>query len=238
MIGRSTAAGRFLKGEEAALWCNGPVRLLLWLLFTGAFAALNLISRSEGARPDDDAIYQYDFAIGSLAGYAILFSIVLALTVGLPRREVLALRRPASWGRSLGLALGSLVLIYVGAAIALSLADAGDEQNLTPEGWDSSRAGAYALSFVAVVLVAPVTEELLYRGLGLSLLLARVGAPVAVAVTALLFGLGHGLLLSLAAFVWFGIVIAVLRLRTDSVYPAFLVHCTFNALGMIAPLFL
>ena len=45
--------------------------------------------------------------------------------------------------------------------------------------------------------------------------------PVSVGVTALLFGLGHGLVLSLAAFVWFGIVIALLRIRTDSIYPAF-----------------
>jgi sodium transport system permease protein len=214
------------------------MRLVLWLCFTGAFAALNLLSRSEGTRPDDDVIYQYSFGLGSLAGYAVLFSLVLALTVGLPRREVLALRRPDSWRRATGLALGSLVLIYVGAAIALSLSNAGDEQNLTPDRWDNSRAGAYALSFVAVVFAAPITEELLYRGLGLSLLLARFGVPVAVGVTALLFGLGHGLLLSLAAFVWFGIVIALLRLRTDSVYPAFLVHSTFNAIGMIAPLFL
>jgi membrane protease YdiL (CAAX protease family) len=213
------------------------MRLALWLFFTGAFAALNLLGRSAGERPDDDVIYQYSFGIGSLAGYAILLSLVLALTVGLPRREVLALRRPASWRRAVGLAFGSLVLIYVGAAIALSLANAGDEQNLTPADWDSSRAGAYALSFVAVVFAAPITEELLYRGLGLSLLLARFGIPIAVAVSALLFGLGHGLLLSLAAFVWFGIVIALLRLRTDSIYPAFLVHCTFNATGMIAPLF-
>ena len=163
---------------------------------------------------------------------------MLALTIGLPRREVLALRRPSSWPRALGLALGSLVLIYVGASIALVLAGANDEQNLTPDGWDSSRAGAYALSFLAVVVAAPVTEELLYRGLGLSLLLARVGVPLAVLVTAVLFGLGHGLLLSLAAFVWFGVVIAALRLRTDSIYPAFLVHATFNAIGMIAPLLL
>jgi membrane protease YdiL (CAAX protease family) len=56
-------------------------------------------------------------------------------------------------------------------------------------------------------------------------------------VTAIFFGLGHGLVLSLAAFVWFGIVIAILRLRTDSIYPAFLVHGTFNAIGMLAPLF-
>ncbi len=213
------------------------MRLALWLLFVGAFAALNLYGRSEGPRPDDDIVYQYSFGIGSLAGYAVLFSIVLALTVGLSRREVLALRAPESWARALGLALAALVVIFIGAALALSLSNAGDEQNLTPAGWDSSRAGAYALSFVAIVLVAPVTEELLYRGVGLSLLLARTTVPVAVGVTAILFGLGHGLLLSLAAFVWFGIVIALVRLRTDSIYPAFVVHCTFNAIGMTAPLF-
>lgn len=214
------------------------MRLALWLLFVGAFAALNLYGRSAGEPPADDLVYQYDFAVGSLAGYAVLFSLVLALTVGLPRREVLALRRPRSWGRALGLSLGALVVIFVGAWIALSLSRAGDEQNLTPEGWDSSRAGAYALSFLAVVVVAPVTEELLYRGLGLSLLRARVGTPAAVAVTAVLFGLGHGLVLSLAALVWFGVVIAVVRLRTDSIYPAFVVHGLFNAIGMTAPLFL
>jgi membrane protease YdiL (CAAX protease family) len=212
------------------------MRLALWFFFVAAFAALNLYGRSEGTRPDDDIVYQYDFAVGSLAGYAVLFSLVLALTIGLPRRQVLALRRPPSWARALGLSLGALVVIYVGAVVALSLSDAGDEQNLTPEGWDGSRAGAYALSFLAIVFAAPITEELLYRGVGLSLLLPRVGMTAAVAVTAVLFGLGHGLVLSLAAFVWFGIVIAIVRLRTDSIYPAFVVHCTFNAIGMIAPL--
>ena len=214
------------------------MRLALWLLFVGGFAALNLYSRSEGARPDDDAVYQYDFAVGSLAGYAVLFSLVLALTVGLPRREVLALRPPASWGRALGLALGALIVIYAGAALALAVSGAGDEQNLTPDRWDGSRAGAYAVSFLAVVIVAPITEELLYRGLGISLLLERAGAPLAVLVTAVIFGFGHGLVLSLPAFIWFGIVIAIVRVRTDSIYPAFAVHCAFNAIGMIAPLFL
>ena len=74
--------------------------------------------------------------------------------------------------------------------------------------------------------------------IGLSLLLERTATPVAVGVTALFFGLGHGLVLSLAAFIWFGIVIALVRLRTDSIYPAFVVHCAFNAIGMTAPLFI
>ena len=87
-----------------------------------------------------------------------------------------------------------------------------------------------------IVFAAPITEELLYRGVGLSLLLERTTAPVSVGVTALFFGLGHGLVLSLAAFIWFGIVVALVRLRTDSIYPAIVVHCSFNAIGMIAPL--
>ncbi len=110
------------------------MRLALWIFFVGGFAALNLYSRAAGPKPANDIIYQYDFAIGSLAGYAVLFSLVLALTVGLPRREVLALRRPASWRKALGLALGALIVIYIGAALALSLSNAGDEQNLDPRG--------------------------------------------------------------------------------------------------------
>ncbi|MGH3072524.1 MAG: lysostaphin resistance A-like protein [Gaiellaceae bacterium] len=212
------------------------MRLALWLALVSSFAALNLASRTTGERPPDDAVYRLDYALGGLASYALLLSLVVALTIGVPRREVLALRPPAAWGRAIGLAFGAVIAIFIGAAVALSLSGAGDEQNLTPEGWDGSRAGAYALSFLAIVFLGPITEELLYRGVGLTLLLERFGMPVAVVVTSVLFGLGHGLLLSLAAFVWFGIVAAFVRLRTDSIYPAFIVHGTFNAVGMIAPL--
>lgn len=214
------------------------MRLVLWLLLVASFAALNFSSRAEGERPPDDFVYRYDYALGGIASYLVLLSLVLALTIGMPRREVLALRRPRSWGRALGLSVGALVAIFIGVYVTLVLSGAGDEQNLAPEGWDGSRAGAYAVSFVAIALVGPITEELLYRGVGLSLVGQRFGAAAAVVVTSVLFGLGHGLLLSLAAFVWFGVVVALLRLRTDSIYPACLVHCVFNGIGMIAPLFL
>lgn len=214
------------------------MRLLLWLLLVASFAALNFASRAAGERPPDDFVYRSEYAIGGIATYLLLAALILALTTGLPRREVLALRPPPSWGRALGLSVAALVAIFVGVYVALVLSGAGDEQNLAPEGWDSSRAGAYALSFVAIALVGPITEELLYRGVGLSLVAQRLGAGATVVVTSVLFGLGHGLVLSLAAFIWFGIVVALLRLRTDSLYPACLVHCTFNGIGMVAPLFL
>lgn len=218
---------------------RSPGRAAIWVAVTGAFAALNFYAVNTAGNRDErqDVVYSYDVLASAVIAYGLLLVFVFALTSGLDRREVLALRRPPSRWRALGLAAASLVLIFVGAAVLLALTNAGDEQNLTPEEWDGSRAGQYAASLVAIVLIGPVVEELLYRGAGMSLL-APWGSAVAVGVPAVLFGFGHGLVLSLAAFVWFGIVIGVLRLRTTSVYPAILVHSAFNAVGMTVPLFI
>jgi membrane protease YdiL (CAAX protease family) len=211
------------------------VRLGFWLLFVCSFAALSLYARASGGRPPDDAVYRYETGIGGIAQAAIVLALLYWLSVGLPRREFFALRRPDSWPRALGLAFGALVTILVGAYAIIVAVGADDEQNLAPEGWDGSRAGAYALSFVAIVLAGPLTEELLYRGAGVSLL-RPYGAATAVIVTSVLFGLAHGLLLSLGALVLFGLVAAALRIRTRSIYPPLAVHVAFNALGMIGPL--
>jgi membrane protease YdiL (CAAX protease family) len=211
------------------------VRTVLWLVLTGTFAALNFVAASQAPERGQDTVYTYDVIVSAVVAYGLLLVLILALTNGLERREVFALRRPRSWPVALGLAQASLVVILIGAAIVLQLTNAGDEQNLAPEDWDSSRAGAYAASFAAIVVIGPLVEELLYRGAGIAFL-AGYGRWAAIGVTALLFGLGHGLLLSLGAFVWFGIVTAWLRLRTDSLYPPLLVHASFNALGMIVPL--
>ena len=60
-------------------------------------------------------------------------------------------------------------ILIVGAALDPFL-DAGEEQGLTPSEWDSGRAAAFAANAIVVVGIAPVIEELTYRGLGFSLL--------------------------------------------------------------------
>lgn len=211
-------------------------RAQLWLVVTGAFAALTIWAVSRAPERGQDTVYTYDVLASAVVAYGILLAVVYALTSGLPRREVLALRRPASWPGALGLTLAGLVLILLGAALLLQLTGAGDEQNLTPEEWDGSRAGPYAASFLAIVVIGPVVEELLYRGAGIAFL-APLGSAVAIAVTSIMFGLGHGLLLSFPAFVWFGLVAGFIRVRTDSLYPTLLLHSAFNAVGMTVPLF-
>ena len=213
------------------------MRVALWLLFVGSIAALSLYGRAEGSRPPDDAVYRYETGLGGIAQAAIVLSLLYWLSAGLPRREFFGLRRPDSWPRALGLAFGALLTIFFGAYAIVLAVDAGDEQNLAPSGWDGDRAGAYALSFAAIVLAGPLAEELLYRGAGVSLL-RPYGVATAVIATAVLFGLAHGLILSLGAFILFGLVTALLRIRTESIYPPLAVHVAFNALGMIGPLLL
>jgi membrane protease YdiL (CAAX protease family) len=206
--------------------------LAVWASLVGLLALLGYAGRFSGGEPADDALYRYETAIGGMVVYGILLAVLLWIFRGQPGRLVFALRRPESWPKALGLALGAYVAILVGAGLILIALGAEDEQGLTPDSWDSGRAGAYAANFVAVAFVGPVVEELLYRGAGLTLL-ARWGAPVAVSATAIGFGLGHGLLLALPALVYFGVVTALLRLQTNSLYPCVLVHCAFNATTLI-----
>jgi membrane protease YdiL (CAAX protease family) len=209
-----------------------PWRIGAWVLVVGALAAIGYGSRAGGARPEPDALYRYETAIGGAIVYLLLLALVALIVRGLPLRDVFALYGPRSWRRALGLALGAYVTIFLGAGLLLRALGATDEQGLTPSDWDPTRAGAYAANFVAVAFVGPVVEELVYRGAGMSLL-ARFGVPLAVVVTAIAFGLGHGLRLALPALVFFGLVVALLRLRTRSIYPPMVVHCAFNATSLI-----
>jgi membrane protease YdiL (CAAX protease family) len=226
MIGSLVETER--SGQAGESW-----RIAAWAGLVGFLIVLGYGSRLEGGDPPKDALYRYETAVGGVVVYLALLGVLLWIARGLPKREFFALRRPESWPSALGLSLAAYIGIFVGAGLILVAFDAGDEQGLTPDAWDSSKAGAYAANFVSVALVGPIVEELLYRGAGMTLLL-RFGAPVAVLATAIGFGLGHGLLLALAALVFFGLVTAWLRLRTNSVYPCMLVHCAFNATSLIA----
>jgi membrane protease YdiL (CAAX protease family) len=214
-------------------------RLVAWLVFVSALALIAYAGRVGGTDTPDDLAYRYSSSVFALIQYGFMLGILLLIARGLPRRELFALRRPASWGRALGLALLALFMIYVGAFVyeqALSLFgdwSPTDEQGLVPSGWDSSRAGAFVAFFVVVTFVAPTVEELTYRGLGISLL-APWGIPLAVVVSGVLFGAAHGLVVALPILAFFGIVNGALRVRTNSIYPPMALHAAFNGIALIA----
>jgi uncharacterized protein len=215
-----------------------PGRLIAWLGFILALTALNYAGRFATDDTPDDIAYQWTSSIGVVVQFSLMLGVLLLIAKGLPKRELFALRRPRSWKRAVGLAVLALVAIYL-ASLAytglLSLLgdfDPTEEQGLVPDEWDSSRAAPFVAFFLAVTVLAPIVEELTYRGLGFSLF-QPYGVAVAVVSTGLLFGLTHGLLIGLPVLAFFGIVVGWLRARTDSVYPGMLLHATFNGVALL-----
>lgn len=80
-------------------------------------------------------------------------------------------------------------------------------------------------------MIAPLVEELTFRGVGQSLLRFLGRAP-SILLAGVAFGLAHGLLEALIVLVPFGIALAWLRDRTNSVLPGILVHGLFNAAAL------
>ncbi|MGH3066723.1 MAG: lysostaphin resistance A-like protein [Gaiellaceae bacterium] len=217
---------------------QGRGRLIAWLVFVGLLALISYLGRLSGTETPDDLAYRYSSSIAAIVQYAIMLGILLLIARGRSRRTLFALHRPRSWPRSLGLAVLALLAIYAAAVVYEQVLSVfGDwnpteEQGLIPDGWDSSRAGAFVAFFLVVTFVAPVVEELTYRGLGLSLLVPY-GTVLAILSAGFLFGAAHGLLIALPVLVIFGLIAGWLRIHTRSIYPPMLFHMMFNGIALI-----
>ena len=124
-----------------------------------------------------------------------------------------------------------LVALLIAESLLESLLHGAREQGLEPAHWDSSRALQFALNAAVVVIAAPIVEELTFRGVGFRLL-APFGTIVAVVGTAVAFAADHGLVEGFPALFLFGLAVALVRLRTGSLYPGMLLHASFNAFAL------
>jgi uncharacterized protein len=89
------------------------------------------------------------------------------------------------------------------------------------------------LLVLVVVFLAPVVEEIFYRGLLLRSLERRLGRGWALAVSSVVFGLAHRQALQLPALVLFGVVAGLLAQRHGRLGPAIFAHIAFNAVTVI-----
>ena len=217
-------------GPESA---RSEGRLTAWLAVVAGLTFLNYYGRAVGGTPERDVLYRWETFVAALLQFGLMLVIVLLIARRGPARELLALRRPPGWGRAALIGLG----VYVGTLIvALALGpflNAEEEQGLVPEAWDPGRAAPFAANCAVVSLFVPVVEELTFRGIGFTLLAARLGQLVTVIVIGVLFGLAHGLLAGLPVLIAFGLGLAWLRSRTQSVYPCMILHGFFNAVALL-----
>ncbi len=215
-------------------------RLYFWILFVGLIAAINYGARLSGGnsvsrKSTHDAVYSYTTFVGGTILYAVWLGIVLLICID--RFDLLALRRPRTgWLKALGLAGAAVVAVFAveGLVALLPLPQSpGKEQGLTPTHWEPAHAGAFAANLVLFAVIAPFVEELTFRGAGQSLLRQFLPRVPTILLIGLAFGLAHGLVEALLVLVPFGIALAVLRDRTDSVYPGMIVHGLFNGTALV-----
>ena len=139
-------------------------RLIAWLGLVAALIALGYYGRTTGGKPDRDVLYQWGTAVSGAVSYLFMLGLVLAIAGG--EWSLLALRRPRSVVAAAGAALTVLIGIFVLSAILNPFLHAGREQGLTPTHWEPKHAAAYAANSFVVAVLAPIVEELTYRGLG------------------------------------------------------------------------
>jgi len=206
-------------------------RLVAWICFVAFVSFLAYVSRFTQGKPDRNVLYQWSTAVGELIVFGVIIGATLAITAG--RYELLALRPPSSWGRALGLCVLLLVIVYALTSAIDPIVHGAREQGLTPKNWQPDHAGAYIANFVVIAGVAPFAEELLFRGLGFSLI-RPYGKWTAIITIGFAFAAYHGLVQALPELAIFGCALAWLRSKTDSVYPGMMLHATFNAVALIA----
>ncbi len=134
----------------------------------------------------------------------------------------------------------AFLVLAAGPALAIALSALGVLMRAPPDNSQievliKSRASLSAIILFGVVL-APIFEEMLFRGFLLPLLVRSMGPWLGILLTAVLFALLHGpeyhwawqpvLLIGVA-----GTAFGYVRYKTGSTTSAFLMHSAYNAMG-------
>ncbi len=147
-----------------------------------------------------------------------------------------------------GLGIGGLML-FLAAVVSflvsslVGLDPGADESTNTQIISDAADGPAFVIIFVAAVVLAPIVEELFFRGLCLRAIEKRFGTVAGVLGSTFLFTLPHftnpslaGTAVLFAAIGTVGLVLAILTVKTGRLGAAVIAHAVFNGIGVAATL--
>jgi uncharacterized protein len=174
---------------------------------------------------------------------AIIYVLAIALVIGVPwlifknrtTRADLGLTRLPSWLDLLLTPAGFIVylilsgLLLTAASTWLTFVDLDQVQETGFSGL--SQQFEYFLAFATLVIVAPVAEEILFRGYLFGKLQKHVPVWIAILLTSGLFALVHGAWnVGIDVFA-LSIVLCLLRIVSKSLWPSILLHMVKNGVA-------
>lgn len=144
-----------------------------------------------------------------------------------PLGKAAGLRRCSGWTA----AFSAFAALGLFVAINLALA-------LLPEAWLTAYnadmapiASTGLFTALSIVVVGPLAEELVFRGIIQTRLLRAMPPWTAVVLQAVLFGIIHGTPIQIVYALLLGLALGFLRSRTGSILPGFAAHAAFNAMN-------
>lgn len=217
--------------------------LLLWglLLSIALSAGFSVIASFTSLKPTDP-IWATLVYIG-LFGLLSLLSWQRLRQLHVNPQHIIGQWQPPNWFGIVGLVI-ALMLFSLGAfqlsVFGLSflnpeLVNNILQQTLADAAPESAAPVAFTvLNGVSIVLVAPIAEEFIFRGILLQRWAVKWNLQVALVASSVLFGMLH---LNVVGLSMFGFVMGLLYIRTRSLFVPIVYHALNNALALSMGLF-
>lgn len=206
-----------------------------WLIPPAALFAANAVAvNASSAATQRNGVYRWPVVATGLTE-AVLFggyALLAARLSQVPVRETMAMRRPRPDSRPWLLVPGAVVLISAVSLAVEPFLHGDRDQGLTPTRAPHGHEWiTLAAALVVLGLIVPLGEELMFRGLGFAAL-RRWAVPG----SAIGFAVAHGLVSLLVPVLVAGLVLALLRSRTGSLWPGYATHASINVIGIVLAL--
>jgi len=243
IVGLVTNAIRALvvRGALPAERYRGPAIGVLLLLAVIVAAIVSLGAGTTAAALLDGGELSVGGTLLLLTSTQFSLLAIVGLLVVAPRALVGVRLLPESGlARSLGIGLLAAVPAWIGATLLAYLWTALLEGIGLVQGVAIAEAvverGDPTVVLVAFVVVAPIAEELFFRGVAYNAWIRERGPRFALYGSAALFALIHGSVFALAPIFALGIALALLYRRTGSLPAAMAMHAGFNAISVVLTL--
>jgi len=245
LAGRRLSAGltdplappRLIRGNvPSCFYLNAD--LLGILLFFSLFYALaisnTMVSAGKEATPTAlELALRMVFGMGVQLFLPLVAFAIVAQRVGIV--EWLGLRWK-DWPQVFGIAplsvfamfVFGIILHFVGYQEMLKALGAAEEQEVIRMFREESNPMVLALIVLAAVVVAPVCEEIVFRGYLYPAAKKHAGSTVAALFSALVFAGAHGNIAALVPLFVFGLLLVAVYERTGSIWAPIAVHALFN----------
>lgn len=217
-------------------------RYTFWMI--GVFAASVVITGLVAQLAVGLAGASVSQVVMTLMAGALLYLIALGLAIYLPyrvrrsptTRQELGIQKPLTWMDMLLSVPAFIIATIIGiilVVIATQVVPGFDINQAQQTGFEGIRATSdKIIAFVALVILAPVAEELIFRGYFYGKLRTRrVPMVAAIMMTSLLFAVAHGQLNVGINVFGLSIILCGLREITGTIWAGVLVHMIKNGIA-------